>query len=104
MVKKATLKSGVTVVMEPLDYVGSCALGIWVKTGSVNETADNSGISHFIEHMMFKGTARRDARKIAAGRPGSRSPCRRRRTPRGTAPASGPATGPAGRRAWSRRR
>ncbi len=65
MVKKATLKSGVTVVMEPLDYVGSCALGIWVKTGSVNETADNSGISHFIEHMMFKGTARRDARKIA---------------------------------------
>ena len=48
MVKKATLKSGVTVVMEPLDYVGSCALGIWVKTGSVNETADNSGISHFI--------------------------------------------------------
>lgn len=65
MVKTITLKSGVTVVMEPLDYVGSCALGIWVKTGSVNETEKNSGISHFIEHMMFKGTALRDARKIA---------------------------------------
>lgn len=43
----------------------SVSFGIWVKTGSRNETPDNSGISHFIEHMLFKGTERFNAKEIA---------------------------------------
>lgn len=39
--------------------------GVWVKAGAVDETADQAGISHFIEHMMFKGTEKRSARQIA---------------------------------------
>ena len=65
MVTIKKLDNGVTVVMEPLSYVGSCALGIWVRTGAVNEEDSNAGISHYIEHMMFKGTGRRTARQIA---------------------------------------
>lgn len=60
-----TLNSGVRVVLEPLENVKSCALGIWVRTGAVDETKENAGVSHFIEHMMFKGTELRDAKKIA---------------------------------------
>ena len=51
--------------MERTDFVRSAALGIWVRTGSSHESDDNSGVSHFIEHMMFKGTDRRSARQIA---------------------------------------
>lgn len=65
MVTIRKLENGITCVMEPLSYVGSCALGIWVRTGSVNEVPENSGISHFIEHMMFKGTKKRTAKQIA---------------------------------------
>src|SRR5690554_7805299 len=43
----------------------SVAFGIWVKTGSRNETPDNNGISHFVEHMLFKGTDRYSANDIA---------------------------------------
>ena len=59
------LNCGVRVVMEKIDYVQSAAFGVWVKAGSVDETPKNSGVSHFIEHMMFKGTAQRNARQIA---------------------------------------
>ncbi len=52
-------------VMEQTDFVRSAALGIWVRTGSSHETDDVSGVSHFIEHMMFKGTDSRTARQIA---------------------------------------
>lgn len=51
--------------MERTDFVRSAALGIWVSTGSAHENDDNSGVSHFIEHMMFKGTEKRSARQIA---------------------------------------
>ena len=51
--------------MERTDFVRSAALGIWVRTGSSHESDDNSGVSHFIEHMMFKGTDKRSARQIA---------------------------------------
>ena len=51
--------------MERTDFVRSAALGIWVRTGSSHECDDNSGVSHFIEHMMFKGTGKRSARQIA---------------------------------------
>lgn len=51
--------------MEEIPYVQSVSVGLWVKAGSVDETAKNSGISHFIEHMLFKGTENRSAKKIA---------------------------------------
>ena len=60
------LDCGVRVAMERIPYVQSVAIGIWVKAGSVDEEKRNAGVSHFIEHMMFKGTESRTARDIAA--------------------------------------
>lgn len=60
-----TLDCGVRVVMEKIPHVKSAALGIWVKNGAVDETPQVVGISHFIEHMMFKGTHKRSAKQIA---------------------------------------
>lgn len=51
--------------MEEIPYVKSVSIGIWVRAGSVDETEINSGISHFIEHMLFKGTEARNAKQIA---------------------------------------
>ena len=66
MVVTETLSSGVRVVMERIDHVQSVAIGIWVKAGAVDEDPKYAGISHFVEHMMFKGTSNRTARQIAA--------------------------------------
>src|SRR3954454_22299488 len=52
------LDSGVRVVTESMDSVRSVALGFWVGTGSVGEGEDEAGLSHLIEHMLFRGTAR----------------------------------------------
>ena len=60
-----TLQNGVRVVLEEIDHVRSVAIGIWVKTGSRHETPNINGISHFIEHMVFKGTETRSAQDIA---------------------------------------
>lgn len=65
MIINKKLNCGVRIVMEEIPYVQSVSIGIWVKAGSVDETAKNSGISHFIEHMLFKGTESRSAKKIA---------------------------------------
>ena len=65
MIINKTLNCGIRIIMEEIPYVQSISVGIWVKTGSVDETAKNSGISHFIEHMLFKGTENRSAKKIA---------------------------------------
>jgi len=65
MIINKKLNCGVRIVMEEIPYVQSVSVGIWVKAGSVDETAKNSGISHFIEHMLFKGTENRTAKKIA---------------------------------------
>ncbi|MDP2891739.1 MAG: pitrilysin family protein [Bacillota bacterium] len=65
MHEKRTLENGITVVYEKLPDFKSVAVGIWVKAGSANEAKDINGISHFIEHMMFKGTKKRSARDIA---------------------------------------
>lgn len=65
MVKEAVLSNGLSVVYERLPHVRSVCIGIWVKAGSVNETSEQRGISHFIEHMLFKGTANRTVRDIA---------------------------------------
>lgn len=65
MIKTVDLKHGARVLFEPVPYVNSVSVGIWVKAGSVNEDSTNYGISHFIEHMTFKGTPSRTARQIA---------------------------------------
>ncbi|MBP6491743.1 MAG: insulinase family protein [Clostridia bacterium] len=65
MIINKKLNCGVRIVMEEIPYVQSVSVGIWVKAGSVDETAKNSGISHFIEHMLFKGTENRSAKRIA---------------------------------------
>ncbi|OBR66827.1 zinc protease [Paenibacillus oryzae] len=62
---KYNLSNGLRVVVEYIPTVRSVSFGIWVKTGSRHETKDNNGISHFIEHMLFKGTADRSAKDIA---------------------------------------
>ena len=59
------LPSGLTVVTETMPHLESVALGVWIKSGSRNETTDEHGIAHLLEHMAFKGTARRTAREIA---------------------------------------
>lgn len=66
MVKTVKLKCGTTIITEKTDYVQSAALGIWVKAGAADETDDVSGVSHYIEHMMFKGTEKRTAKEIAS--------------------------------------
>jgi predicted Zn-dependent peptidase len=60
-----TLDSGVRVVTEEVPSVRSVALGLWVRTGSRNETAAQAGVSHFLEHLLFKGTARYSAIEIS---------------------------------------
>ena len=52
--------------MDKTDYVQSAALGIWVRTGAADENGSVSGVSHYIEHMMFKGTDNRTAKEIAS--------------------------------------
>lgn len=63
--EKHLLSNGISVVLEPISSCRSVSFGIWVKTGSRNETIDQNGISHFIEHMLFKGTDRYSAKDIA---------------------------------------
>ncbi len=66
MMKKTTLQNGIRLILEPLPYVESASVGIWVGAGSADETAREAGLSHVIEHMLFKGTETRSARDIAA--------------------------------------
>lgn len=63
--KKLQLRNGLRVVLEKIPTCRSVSFGIWVKTGSRYEDEKNNGISHFIEHMLFKGTERFDAKDIA---------------------------------------
>lgn len=65
MYRKTTLSNGIRVVTERIPHVNSVSVGIWVKTGSRDELQEENGISHFIEHMLFKGTERRSALEIA---------------------------------------
>jgi predicted Zn-dependent peptidase len=60
-----TLSNGVRVITEAMPHVRSVAVGVWIGSGSRRETPDRNGISHFIEHMLFKGTTRRSAEDIA---------------------------------------
>jgi len=65
MFKKEHLINGLPVVMEPIRNMRSVVIGIWVKVGSRHEPPEKNGISHFLEHMFFKGTKKRSAKDIA---------------------------------------
>lgn len=65
MIEKIILENNLQVVLEHIPSVRSVCFGIWVKNGSRNETKEVSGISHFIEHMLFKGTEKMTAKDIA---------------------------------------
>lgn len=65
MIETYTLRNGLRIVLEQVPTVRSVSIGIWILTGSRNETEENNGVSHFIEHMLFKGTKERTAQDIA---------------------------------------
>ncbi len=66
MITKKTLENGLTLITEAMPHVRSVAVGVWLKKGSRHEPAAQCGVSHFIEHMVFKGTKTRSAERIAA--------------------------------------
>ncbi len=63
--RSTTLPEGLTVVTERMSEIRSVSIGFWVGTGSVDEAPELAGASHFLEHLLFKGTAQRSARSIA---------------------------------------
>ncbi|MBI1803022.1 MAG: insulinase family protein [Ignavibacteriae bacterium] len=63
--KKTILPNGLRVVTEEIPYVRSISIGVWINVGSRDETETTNGISHFLEHMVFKGTKRYSAQQIA---------------------------------------
>lgn len=63
--EKLLLSNGLTVLVEEMPYLRSASIGVWVKAGSMLETAEDNGLSHLMEHMAFKGTHKRTARQIA---------------------------------------
>lgn len=65
MIETVVLDNGLRIVLENIPYVRSIAFGIWINTGTRCERPGENGVSHFIEHMMFKGTEKRSAKEIA---------------------------------------
>jgi len=65
MYRKTTLENGVRIISEKVDFLRSVSLGLWVNTGSRDEDTRKNGITHFIEHMAFKGTRNRTGSQIA---------------------------------------
>jgi predicted Zn-dependent peptidase len=64
-IRREVLPNGLTVITEEMDHIRSISIGIWIKTGSRDEDKQWNGISHFVEHMVFKGTQHRSAEEIA---------------------------------------
>lgn len=64
--QKTVLKNGLRVITEKMPSVRSLSIGVWIDVGSRNEKAHENGLSHFIEHMVFKGTKNRNVKQIAA--------------------------------------
>lgn len=62
---RGELKNGIKVIMEKIPYIKSVSVGVFINVGTKDESENNNGISHFIEHMIFKGTEKRDAKDIA---------------------------------------
>lgn len=65
MINITTLSNGFRIATDYISHVDTASIGIWVKCGARNETPETNGVAHFLEHMAFKGTARRDAKEIA---------------------------------------
>ncbi len=64
-IRREVLPNGLTLITEEMQHIRSVSIGIWIKTGSRDEDLQWNGISHFIEHMVFKGTKNRSAEDIA---------------------------------------
>src|SRR4051812_28140621 len=64
-VRREVLSNGLTILTEEMPHIRSVSIGIWIKTGSRHESSEWNGISHFSEHMVFKGTQNRNAEQIA---------------------------------------
>ena len=64
-IRKTVLPNGLTVLTERMPYVRSVSMGAWIGSGSRDESPEVNGISHFVEHMVFKGTTSRSAQQIA---------------------------------------
>lgn len=64
-IRREVLPNGLTVITEQMQHIRSISIGIWIKTGSRDEDLQWNGISHFVEHMVFKGTKNRSAEDIA---------------------------------------
>src|SRR5215472_12144782 len=64
-IQRELLPNGLLVLSEEMAHIRSISIGIWMGTGSRDESVENNGISHFVEHMVFKGTKTRTARDIA---------------------------------------
>ena len=63
--RRTVLPNGLIVLTERMEHLRSVAMGVWIKSGSRCEPAETNGISHFVEHMLFKGTRSRSAQHIA---------------------------------------
>src|SRR6201998_685001 len=64
-IRRQKLPNGLTVITEQMQHIRSASIGVWLQTGSRDEDPEWNGISHFIEHMVFKGTKHRSAEQIA---------------------------------------
>src|SRR5689334_2428771 len=64
-IRRQKLPNGLTIITEQMQHIRSASIGVWLQTGSRDEDAQSNGISHFIEHMVFKGTKNRTAEEIA---------------------------------------
>ena len=65
MVLIRRLSNGIPVILEQIEYFRSVSVGVYVKAGSAYESEENNGISHMLEHMFFKSTKNRTAKKLA---------------------------------------
>ena len=64
-IRRTILPNGLTILTEKMDHIRSVAMGVWIRAGSRHEMPEINGISHFVEHMVFKGTKSRSAQNIA---------------------------------------
>ena len=64
-IRRTVLPNGLIILTEKMEHIRSVAMGVWIRAGSRHELAEVNGISHFVEHMVFKGTKSRTAQRIA---------------------------------------
>src|SRR5271163_4119277 len=65
-IRRTVLPNGLTILTESMPHVRSLSMGVWLRSGSRSESEELNGITHFIEHMLFKGTQNRTAAQIAS--------------------------------------